>query len=179
MSLVSRPSKEKLSNHKIGRGTSPEDGLAISLAICEELLQSEAVVLFATHFHQVTDMLQDRIGVGVVHLDVQHDEARNAMMMSFKIATGMQKIHQYGIKIASTTSLPSSITRRACETSSRLREDISERNRQSPAGITAARRKGLLELVEILSQIDERRDQLDDVAIRSWLESMSKRFMTL
>lgn len=169
----------EVSNLTVGRGTSPEDGLAISLAVCEEMLLSEAIVLFATHFHQLTDLLHDRISVGIVHLAVQHDEVRNAMMMSFKLAQGMQQIHQYGIKIASTTSLPDSITRRALETSSRLREDISAKNRQSQAGILAARRKGLLELVEILSQIHERRDQLDDVAIRSWLESMSNRFLTL
>jgi DNA mismatch repair protein MSH4 len=38
---------------ELGRGTSSRDGLAISLAISEALIQSNAVVWFATHFEEL------------------------------------------------------------------------------------------------------------------------------
>lgn len=38
---------------ELGRGTSTRDGLAIALAISEALIQSDSLVWFATHFHQL------------------------------------------------------------------------------------------------------------------------------
>lgn len=38
---------------ELGRGTSTRDGLAIALAISEALLQSNSLVWFVTHFHQL------------------------------------------------------------------------------------------------------------------------------
>lgn len=39
---------------ELGRGTSTRDGLAIALAISEALIQSNAMVWFVTHFHQLS-----------------------------------------------------------------------------------------------------------------------------
>lgn len=38
---------------ELGRGTSTRDGLAIALAISEALIQSNSLVWFVTHFHQI------------------------------------------------------------------------------------------------------------------------------
>lgn len=39
---------------ELGRGTSNEEGIAIAWAICEELIKSKSMALFATHFHELT-----------------------------------------------------------------------------------------------------------------------------
>lgn len=36
---------------ELGRGTSTRDGLSIAIAMSEALIQSGAIVFFATHFH--------------------------------------------------------------------------------------------------------------------------------
>ena len=38
---------------ELGRGTSTRDGLAIALSIAEALIESKAVVWFATHFREL------------------------------------------------------------------------------------------------------------------------------
>lgn len=43
---------------ELGRGTSNLDGAAIAWAISEELVRKHAYVLFATHFHEITEISQ-------------------------------------------------------------------------------------------------------------------------
>jgi DNA mismatch repair protein MSH4 len=38
---------------ELGRGTSTQDGLAIALSIAEALVESRALVWFATHFREL------------------------------------------------------------------------------------------------------------------------------
>ncbi len=38
---------------ELGRGTSSRDGLAIALSIAEALVESKALVFFATHFREL------------------------------------------------------------------------------------------------------------------------------
>lgn len=39
---------------ELGRGTSPEDALGISGAVCEDLARTRAFCFFATHLHELT-----------------------------------------------------------------------------------------------------------------------------
>ena len=45
---------------ELGRGTSTRDGLAIALSIAEALVESKAMVWFATHFRELGKMKQGR-----------------------------------------------------------------------------------------------------------------------
>lgn len=56
---------------ELGRGTSPRDGLAIALAVCERLVESRALVWFATHFDELTKILAERAGVVNLHMQVE------------------------------------------------------------------------------------------------------------
>lgn len=55
---------------ELGRGTSTRDGLSIALAIAEALVDSRALVWFATHFLQIPAILAERNGVRNLHLSV-------------------------------------------------------------------------------------------------------------
>lgn len=56
---------------ELGRGTSTRDGLAIALAIAEQLVDSRALVWFATHFKDVATILSERNGVCCLQLAVE------------------------------------------------------------------------------------------------------------
>jgi DNA mismatch repair protein MSH4 len=56
---------------ELGRGTSPRDGMAIALAVCEALVESRALVWFATHFRELTQILAERSGVVNLHMRVE------------------------------------------------------------------------------------------------------------
>lgn len=55
---------------ELGRGTSTRDGLSIALGIAEALVDSRALVWFATHFLQIPAILAERTGVRNLHLSV-------------------------------------------------------------------------------------------------------------
>jgi DNA mismatch repair protein MSH4 len=56
---------------ELGRGTSPRDGMAIALAVCEVLVGSRALVWFATHFRELAQILSERSGVVNLHMQVE------------------------------------------------------------------------------------------------------------
>lgn len=56
---------------ELGRGTSTRDGLALAVAVCEALIESRALVWFATHFKDLARILARRAGVVNLHLRVQ------------------------------------------------------------------------------------------------------------
>ena len=56
---------------ELGRGTSTRDGMAIALAVCEALVESRAMVWFATHFRELTEILAERAGVANLHMQAE------------------------------------------------------------------------------------------------------------
>jgi len=56
---------------ELGRGTSTVDGLSIAIAIAEALVESHALVWFATHFHDLARIMAERNGVVNLHLSVE------------------------------------------------------------------------------------------------------------
>jgi MutS domain V len=77
---------------EVGRGTSVRDGLAIAFAVVHHLyFKNNCRALFATHFHELTDMLGctlDHRGAGVFRkvgffcTDVEETEVRLAIAVS-------------------------------------------------------------------------------------------------
>jgi DNA mismatch repair ATPase MutS len=77
---------------EVGRGTSVRDGLAIAFAVVHHLyFKNDCRALFATHFHELTDMLGctlDYRGAGVFRkvgffcTDVEETEVRPAIAVS-------------------------------------------------------------------------------------------------
>jgi DNA mismatch repair protein MutS len=98
---------------EIGRGTSTYDGLALAWAVVEHIHQRiRARTLFATHYHELTE-LADQLP-GVVNLHVSVKEAGDQVIFLRKVEPGRAD-RSYGIEVARLAGLPISVVERARE----------------------------------------------------------------
>src|SRR5499427_7812857 len=98
---------------EIGRGTSTFDGLSIAWSVAEFLYYKiKARSLFATHYHELTKLAEDR--KGVCNLNVAVREWNEQIIFLRKIIpSGADK--SYGIQVARLAGLPKEILDRAKE----------------------------------------------------------------
>jgi DNA mismatch repair protein MutS len=100
---------------EIGRGTSTFDGLSIAWAVAEYLATNPTArpkTLFATHYHELTDMADSL--PGVVNAHVAAREWKDDIIFLRKIVPGRSD-RSYGIQVARLAGLPSSVIARAKE----------------------------------------------------------------
>jgi DNA mismatch repair protein MutS len=100
---------------EIGRGTSTFDGLSIAWAVAEYLAthpRTRPKTLFATHYHELTD-LADALP-GVVNAHVAAREWKDDIIFLRKIVPGRSD-RSYGIQVARLAGLPDSVVARARE----------------------------------------------------------------
>jgi DNA mismatch repair protein MutS len=98
---------------EIGRGTSTFDGLSIAWSIAEYLHDKISCrALFATHYHELTDL--ERTRSGVQNLNVAVREWNDQIIFLRKILPGRAD-QSYGIQVARLAGLPDSIITRAKE----------------------------------------------------------------
>ncbi|HXD97506.1 MAG TPA: DNA mismatch repair protein MutS [Candidatus Acidoferrum sp.] len=97
---------------EVGRGTSTFDGLAIAWSVVEELHDraSRPKVLFATHFHELTQ-LAGRLG-GVRNFHVAVREWNDEIVFLHKVQPGGTD-RSYGIQVARLAGLPTGVIARA------------------------------------------------------------------
>jgi len=98
---------------EIGRGTSTFDGLSIAWAVAEYLAthpRTRPKTLFATHYHELTD-LADALP-GVVNAHVAAREWKDDIIFLRKIVPGRSD-RSYGIQVARLAGLPDSVVARA------------------------------------------------------------------
>jgi DNA mismatch repair protein MutS len=96
---------------EVGRGTSTFDGLALAWAIVEHLHDKiRARTLFATHYHQLTD-LATRLK-GVCNLNVAVREWNDEIVFLHKIVAGGTD-RSYGIHVARLAGVPKDVIERA------------------------------------------------------------------
>ncbi|KAF8506861.1 muts domain V-domain-containing protein [Russula emetica] len=116
---------------EVGRGTSVRDGLAIAFAVVHHLyFKNNCRALFATHFHELTDMLGctlDYRGAGVFRkvgffcTDVEVTEL-GSFAYSHRLRPGVNK-ESHGLKVAQLAGMPPSAVAVAYEAISRLKSD--------------------------------------------------------
>ncbi|EDO17498.1 hypothetical protein Kpol_1058p35 [Vanderwaltozyma polyspora DSM 70294] len=82
---------------ELGRGSSIGDGLAISLAITEYLLQSPANIFISTHFHDIVNIFQNKPSVSHITMGTQSLE-NNTLKMLFKASSNHSIIKNSGLK---------------------------------------------------------------------------------
>ena len=105
---------------EVGRGTSTFDGLSIAWALVEHLHDTPekgAFVLFATHYHELTEIALVRPGISNATMAVKEIDGRVVFLR--KVVAGTAD-RSYGIHVAELAGLPKEVTRRAREILSNL-----------------------------------------------------------
>jgi len=100
---------------EVGRGTATFDGLSLAWAIIEYLhdnAQRSGITLFATHYHEVTDLAKTRPRVANYNVAVK--EWNEQIIFLRKVVAGAAD-KSYGIQVAKLAGIPKSITDRARE----------------------------------------------------------------
>jgi DNA mismatch repair protein MutS len=100
---------------EIGRGTSTFDGLSIAWAVAEYLHDKEDIrpmTLFATHYHELTDLALTMKRIKNYHLSVK--EWKDEVIFLRKIVPGPSD-KSYGIHVAKLAGVPRSVIERAKE----------------------------------------------------------------
>jgi DNA mismatch repair protein MutS len=98
---------------EVGRGTSTFDGLSIAWAVVEHLhAQTRARTLFATHYHELTELAETLRGVKNIHVSVE--ETPNEIVFLRRVEEGSAD-KSYGIEVARLAGLPRAVIARARE----------------------------------------------------------------
>ena len=98
---------------EIGRGTATYDGLSLAWAVVEHVsTTTRAKTLFATHYHELTELAEQLEGVRNLRVAVK--EARDRIIFLRKVEPGKAD-RSYGIEVARLAGLPMSVIERARE----------------------------------------------------------------
>jgi DNA mismatch repair protein MutS len=129
---------------EIGRGTATFDGLSIAWAVAEYLAthpRTRPKTLFATHYHELTDLADAT--PGVVNFHVAAREWKDEIVFLRKIVPGRSD-RSYGIQVARLAGLPSTVITRAREILQALEQDeLSRGGRPSLSGTPTDPRRQL------------------------------------
>ncbi len=105
---------------EVGRGTATFDGLSLAWAIVEFLhdgARRTPLTLFATHYHELTDLAKTRARVGNCNVAVK--EWNEQIIFLRKVVEGAAD-KSYGIQVAKLAGIPQSVIERAREILSTL-----------------------------------------------------------
>jgi DNA mismatch repair protein MutS len=120
---------------EIGRGTATYDGLSIAWAVAEHIARNggpRPKTLFATHYHELTD-LADALP-GVINAHVAAREWKDDIVFLHKILPGRSD-RSYGIQVARLAGLPGPVIARARDILGALEHDeLSRGGRPSLSG---------------------------------------------
>ncbi len=148
---------------EVGRGTATFDGLSIAWAVIEHL-QSRvgAKTLFATHYHELTELADLLPGIRNFHLTVA--ESGNRILFLRKIETGAAD-RSYGIEVARLAGIPVTVLDRAREILKKHEE--TERELSDNLTVRARRKKRIVinQLSLFSPEEEELRARLRDVNV--------------
>lgn len=177
MSFILRniePRRSMVLVDELGRGTSTTDGLAITIAIAEALVESHALVWFATHFRDLARIMAERSGVINLHLAVDLSPQGSKMTMLYRVEEGHVQDRFYGLALAKLVSLPQQVL----DVAQRVSEDlnrIADHHRGDSRAIALARKRNLiLRLREQL--VLARNGTMQGDALRRWLKRLQDEF---
>lgn len=120
---------------EVGRGTATFDGLSIAWAVVEHLQKhTRARTLFATHYHELTELADLLPAVKNVHVSVK--ETPSEIIFLRKVEPGSAD-KSYGIEVARLAGLPRSVIERARE--------VLKRHEQSEHELTETLTPGALQ----------------------------------
>jgi len=181
--LHSATSRSLVVLDEIGRGTATFDGLSIAWAVAEFLATNAKVrpkTLFATHYHELTDLADAT--PGVVNFHVAAREWKDDIIFLRKIVPGRSD-RSYGIQVARLAGLPRQVIDRAREILAALeRDELARGGRPSVSGTPSEpqRQLGLFQppvpedrLRERLAAVDvDRMTPLEALAVLAELKNL-------
>ncbi len=121
--LNSASKKSLILLDEVGRGTSTFDGLAIAWAVSEHLYDSSKVgakSMFATHYHQLTELADSLEGVKNYAMAVK--ERGSEITFLRKVVPGKAN-KSYGIQVAKLAGVPPEVITRAEQVLNRIEEE--------------------------------------------------------
>ncbi|OQD69431.1 hypothetical protein PENPOL_c002G02169 [Penicillium polonicum] len=114
---------------EVGRGTTPEDGTAVSFACLHHLHNhNQSRVLFATHFHALADMTEEFDKLARYCTDVK-DMPSGAFSFVHRLRKGVNR-ESHALKVAQLAGLPKG----TLELAMRVRQEMKDRT--SPPRVT-------------------------------------------
>jgi DNA mismatch repair protein MutS len=114
---------------EIGRGTSTFDGLSLAQAIAARLAtHNNALVLFATHYFELTQLAAQFSNVFNLHLAAAQSSRGIVFLHEVKDGPANQS---YGIEVAQLAGLPSAVLRQARQTLKRLEQRTADSGAQA------------------------------------------------
>ncbi len=140
---------------EVGRGTATFDGLSLAWAIIEYLHDNptrSGITLFATHYHEVTDLAKTKARVANYNVAVK--EWNEQIIFLRKVVEGAAD-KSYGIQVAKLAGIPQSVIDRAREilvTLERKERDlVEETRRKGPAtkqlGLFSSKEQGIVDAI--------------------------------
>jgi len=115
---------------EIGRGTSTFDGLSLAWVVAKRLLEkNKSYTLFATHYFELTRIVDDFKQAANVHLDaVEHG---NGIVFLHKVEAGAAHM-SYGIQVAQLAGIPKSVVNEAKRKLKQLENNQIAQNTNQP-----------------------------------------------
>ncbi len=144
---------------EIGRGTSTYDGMAIAQSVLEYLHHEvKARTLFATHYHELTELEKDLAQLKNYHVEVE--EKNNQVRFLYTLAEG-PALQSFGIQVARLAGLPTSVLNRASTILSTLEAkphknsiEIKQDNQAKQPGLFVQATPNLSPEIESLAKLD-------------------------
>lgn len=153
---------------EIGRGTSTIDGLSIAWAVLEEINKNiGAMTLFATHFHELTELEELN---GIKNYRILVKEIDNSIIFLHKIVRGGAN-KSFGIEVASLAGVPDKVVNRSKQIMVELEKVLAQRDANTLL-LATANSKYITEQVSIFdekktSRTDEIKEKLECVDINN------------
>ncbi|MFA5998679.1 MAG: DNA mismatch repair protein MutS [Candidatus Babeliales bacterium] len=142
---------------EVGRGTSTYDGLALAQAIVEYIFQKiGARCLFATHYHELTDLQRHYPGIVSYYADSVRTEA--GIVFLHKIVAGKAD-GSFGLEVAKLAYIPEEVVERARQILMGLHENS--------ANLTQDESDGSLAIIDKVQSrpIDSRANLIENLII--------------
>jgi DNA mismatch repair protein MutS len=160
---------------EIGRGTSTYDGISLAWSITEHLHdETQCRTMFATHYHELTDLSQTLKHASNWHVSVQ--ENNDDVIFLHRVIEGAAG-RSYGIHVAKLAGVPHSVTHRAATILETLEsQHVDDDGRPAlPQRKTGRQTKQQLSLFELPEDplLDEIRNmQVDDMTPRMAMDEL-------
>ncbi|MBC7697647.1 MAG: DNA mismatch repair protein MutS [Bacteroidia bacterium] len=155
---------------EIGRGTSTFDGLSLAWAVAKQLLEkNRSYTLFATHYFELTRIVDEFKHAANVHLDaVEHG---NNIVFMHKVEEGAAN-QSYGLQVAQLAGIPKSVVAAAKRKLIQLENNQVASNTAQPDMFMAIEQEAELPVHPVISELET--IQADDFTPKQALDLLYK-----